>query len=455
MSFSLKKNDKNADLFLKIVVSAAVILCYMLFYLAKLNNAVFSGFDSLYVFIFSIIILIGVSFFFCRYAKLKDNVSFSVVLTVSAAAIILRLFMFNEISRDYTVFLSKWLETMRSLKGVEAITTPIGDYNMPYLYFLFGVSKIGVYDLYQIKLLSVLSDFVLALGIMKLTAHFIKSDTAKLISFSATLFIPTVFLNSAYWAQCDSIYAALSVWALYFALKKNGAKSIILFALAFSFKIQTIFILPIIIFLLLKGKISIKQLILFPVAFIITLLPALFCGRSIGDTISIYKNQTLSYPELTLNCPTLWAFFPEGSYDAFGSAALFLAGAAVLCFCCYLYLNRNALNDKLLIDAAFLFTLLMVFMLPKMHERYFYMSEVLCVVYIILNRKRFFAPPLIILTSFSCYSHYLFGERVISLEYSAIINLALIIYLFKKFTEDISHEKQIQNAYKFTKKESF
>ena len=52
---------------------------------------------------------------------------------------------------------------MRLLPGVEPITTPIGDYNMPYLYYLFFISRTNLYDLYMIKILSVVFDFVLAL----------------------------------------------------------------------------------------------------------------------------------------------------------------------------------------------------------------------------------------------------------------------------------------------------
>lgn len=394
--------------------------------------------DSVYVLICSLFILAASFFFLHFFGNIKDEVIFASVLAVAAAALALRLYFFNEISNDYVQYLSRWLNEMRSLDGLKPLTTPIGDYNMPYLYFLFGVSKIGVYDLFQIKILSVFFDFVLALGALKIVSIFSKSDTLKLFAFAVTLFVPTVFLNSAYWGQCDGIYAALCIWGLYFALKEKGALSIIFFALGFSVKIQAIFILPIIIFLLFAHKINLKQLLYFPITFFLTLLPALLCGRSFYDTFSIYIDQASSYPELTLNCPTFWAFFHKDTFDVFGDAALFFAGAVLLVFCVYIYTNRNKLNDILLFDIAFIMVVLIPFVLPRMHERYFYLAEAMCGIYILLHRKRFSFPPIIILTSFFCYYAYLFGYRIISLEFSAFLNLALIIYLLKNLYDDFN-----------------
>lgn len=394
--------------------------------------------DSVYVLICSLFILAASFFFLKFFCGIKDDVIFASVLAVAAAGLALRLYFFNEISNDYVQYLSRWLSEMRALDGLKPLTTPIGDYNMPYLYFLFGVSKIGIYDLYQIKILSVFFDFLLAFGALKIVSVYSKSDVVKLFAFAITLFVPTIFLNSAYWGQCDVLYTALCIWALYFALKEKGELSIVFFALGFSVKIQSIFILPIIIFLIFAHKINLKQLLYFPLTFFLTLLPAILCGRSLYDTFSIYIDQASSYPELTLNCPTFWAFFHEDTFDVFGDAALFLAGAVLLVFCIYIYANRAKLNNVLLFDIAFILVILIPFVLPRMHERYFYLAEAMCGIYILLHRRRFAFPPIIILTSFFCYYAYLFGYRIISLEFSAFLNLALIVYLCKNLYDDFN-----------------
>ncbi|MEE1279714.1 MAG: hypothetical protein UHH95_02645 [Oscillospiraceae bacterium] len=443
--FPRSKNESNLGCALRIMLSMGACLCFAVFFILGPMKILSSQAlaNSICILLVSIALIIFCAVFFTRCLKLSSEVIFASALAVSAAALALRLYFFNQASGDYNSFLSVWLSHMRALSGTAPITTPIGDYNMPYLYFLFGISRTELYDLYLIKLLSVIFDFILAAGVCALANHFCKSEAVCLVAFSLSLFVPTVFLNSAFWGQCDGIYAALLIWALYFALTSKPRASIVFFALSFSFKIQAIFMLPIIIFLVLKNKINLKQLIYFPLTFVLTLLPAILCGRSFYDTFSIYFEQTSSYPSLTLNCPTLWALFPDDRFDTFGSAALFLAGAGVLVFCIYLYQNRAKLSDTLLFDAAYLFTLLIPFLLPRMHERYFYLAEVLTVVYILLHRNRLYASLIVVFTGFSCYCAYLFGYSFFSLAELSIANGAAIIYIFKKFTDDISAQKSI------------
>ncbi len=445
LNFPRTKKERSFDFALRIMISLGACLCFAVFFILEPMEVLSSQSlgNSICVLLVSIALVIFCAVFFTRFIKLKSHIIFASALAVCAAALALRIYFFNEASGDYNSFLSVWISEMRALPGTAPITTPIGDYNMPYLYFLFGISRTKLYDLYLIKLLSVIFDFILAAGIAALTNHFLKSDAVCLVAFSLSLFVPTVFLNSAFWGQCDAIYAALLIWALYFALKDKPRASIVFFALSFSFKIQAIFMLPIIIFLVLRNKINLKHLIYFPLTFVLTLLPAILCGRSIYDSFSIYFEQTSSYPSLTLNCPTLWALFPEDRFDTFGSAALFLAGAGVLAFCIYLYQNRAKLTDTLLFDAAYLFTLLIPFLLPRMHERYFYLAEVLAVVYILLHRNRLYAPLIVVFTGFSCYCAYLFGYLFFSLSELSIANGAAILYIFKKFTDDISVQKSI------------
>ncbi|MBQ7800421.1 MAG: hypothetical protein IJ370_07995 [Oscillospiraceae bacterium] len=423
----------------RIALSASALVCFAVFFivgpfemLSARSNA-----DAVFILAVSLLILAFCSLFFTFKFEVKNELMFASFLVVAAAAIALRLYVFDAVSTDYTNFLSRWLAQMRLLPGVEPITTPIGDYNMPYLYYLFFISRTNLYDLYMIKILSVVFDFVLALGSVKLVRLYSKNDVTALLAFFGALFAPTLFLNSAYWAQCDGIYTALSVLALYFALSKRPKTSIVFFALAFSFKMQAIFILPVIIFLVLKHKISLKHLVWFPVTFFLTLIPSLLCGRSFYDTFSIYLDQTSSYPELTLNCPTFWALFSEYDFDIFGTAALFLAGAAVFIFIVFVANYKDRLNDTLLFDAAFILVLLMPFFLPRMHERYFYLAEALSLIYVLIHTKRLFVSPLVLFTGYCVYSAFIFGKQIFGLEFLAVINAAVIIYVIKKFVDDI------------------
>ena len=114
-----------------------------------------------------------------------------------------------------------------------------------------------------------------------------------------------------------------------------------------------------------------------------------------------------------------------------------MAGAVCLIFGIYLYSKKEYLDNTLLFDAAFLFVLIMPFLLPRMHERYFYLAEILSIIYVFVHRERLFVAPVIQLSGFCIYGAYLFGYRIFGLQFLAIILTAVIIYTCNKFVKDI------------------
>ena len=110
-------------------------------------------------------------FFVCIYFLLQKNddiINLVFIWAVAAALIYMRVALLSFPSRDYNVFLSKWLAEMREMKGVEPLVKKIGDYNMPYLYFLFIISKLNLNDLILIKWFSCIFDFLAAIFMMKI-----------------------------------------------------------------------------------------------------------------------------------------------------------------------------------------------------------------------------------------------------------------------------------------------
>ena len=120
------------------------------------------------------------------------------------------------------------------------------------------------------------------------------------LSLFAVLFLPTVIVNSSMWGQCDSIYAAFGLLALYFALRDKYVLSVALAAVAFSFKLQIIFLLPIYAVFLFTGRIRFRLLVFRLYTWLFA--PAALMGRPILDSVLIYTNQVKTYSKhLTLN----------------------------------------------------------------------------------------------------------------------------------------------------------
>ena len=319
---------------------------------------------------------------------------------------------------------------MRSMTVREALSTPIGDYNMPYLYVILLISRLPFYDLYCIKLFSVLMDVLAALAVGKLAALMTKKQLPVLLAFATALLAPTTWLGSAYWGQCDSVYGGLALWGLYFGLSKRPRASMVMFALALAFKLQTVFILPILAFLLVTERVSLRQLLLFPAGFLAAMVPALLGGRTLHDTFSIYFDQASQYPYLSLNAPSFWSLINNDFFYELTAVPVLMAKILTL-LVLYVFLGKyKAMDLQTLLELSLIFSLLIPWSLPRMHERYFYLAEILSIVYAATFPKRTPVAAGLLFGGFLIYSAYLFGEvPILSMRLIAAIYGGILIYL--------------------------
>lgn len=350
-----------------------------------------------------------------------SNRSALVMLLPIAAALYLRLLCLDHQSHDYQTFLSQWVEFYRANGGFAALKYPVGDYNVPYLYFLAAFSCLPVPDLYLIKLTSILFDLLLAWAGLRICRRLCREgSSAPLICFIALLFLPTAVLNGAYWGQCDSLYTALLLLALSCALDEQPKRSVVLLALAFSFKLQTIFLLPLWCVFWFTGRVKFRHLLLFPAAYAASILPALALGKPLADILGVYLGQMSEYSGLTLNAPSVFAFLPykvtvnEPLLARVGIAAAF---ALVLFLLGVLFFRRRCAPPERLLNAAAALAIGVPFLLPYMHERYFFPADVLTLIWACTDRRRIPIAALVCLSSLSSYSIYL------TLRYTFLIQL--------------------------------
>lgn len=356
-----------------------------------------------------------------------DIVSFFLIAATAAALIYIRVCMLYNQSSDYTGFLSKWLAEMRLLTGTEALVTDIGDYNMPYLYLLLLISKLNLNDLILIKAFSCIFDIVCAFFVMKIVSLKPYKTHWQMLAFIFTLSIPTVILNGSYWGQCDVVYTSLCIASLYFALQQKGRLSVILFACAFTFKLQAIFILPALIVCLLLKKIKLRHLLWFPVVFITALLPALFAGRNFFDCVGIYFDQAAQYKKLVMNAPSFYQFFGDVSFESFNMFGIMLAGTLVLIFVYIMYIYKDRIKQTELVYIFFISALMLPYFLPRMHDRYFFLADVLSLVLFFYDHKKWYVPIVTIFCSFVTYANFVMsGLIIIDQKYTAFALLLIL-----------------------------
>ena len=381
------------------------------------------------------LLLIGVLAFVILWAEgaLKTKAALFTAAGLILAAMVLRGLCLEHETLDYQNFLTRWVRTIREQGGFEALRWNIGNYNVPYLYFLALFSYSSIRDLYLIKLLSILFDVLLAWGVMRLIYCFTDSAKKVLAAFFVTLFLPTVVLNGAYWGQCDSIYGAFAVWSLYFALKEKPIASMCMIALSFAFKLQAVFLMPVFLIFLFARKMKWWHLVFFPITYVVTVLPAVAAGRPFKSTLLLYFNQADTVGGgLNYNSSSMFAFLRGAenteTLSRLGIAAAFVFLLLLFLFC---FLQRRRLDDKVLLVCSLLICVAVPFLLPHMHDRYFFIADVLSVAFAFVFVKLVHVPVLVSFASLMGYHAYLTGrwflDRPQSLAWGAC---ALLIVLF-------------------------
>ena len=163
-----------------------------------------------------------------------------------------------------------------------------------------------------VKLPSIFCDFICAWYVYRIVRLKYEKGPIPIFAFLAILFAPTVILNSAVWGQADSIFTAALVAFLFYLLKKQPWLACIAFGIAFSIKLQSIYLAPLLMVLFFKKVISWKHLLTIPAVYFIAIIPAWVAGRPLMELLTVYVDQVQGVPGLFHNAPNLYTWLPSG-----------------------------------------------------------------------------------------------------------------------------------------------
>lgn len=381
-----------------------------------------------------------------------------IFFAVTAAGILVRACGMDFKSGDYSCYLQPWWNTIEQA-GIQGLGKQVGNYNIPYQIIIYLFTLLPFGPLRSYKILSMVFDILLACSSAMLVETFSKNYTKLkgLITYSVVFCSLTIILNSAFWAQCDSIYVTFILLAVYYLKKDKNILSFVMLGLAFAFKLQVIFILPVFLFYYVSTrKISLLHFLIIPAVNFVLCLPAVFFGRSIADILKIYVVQTSYYKEIYMNCPNLYAFICNYDntehYELFKNFSIIFT-FVVLGFALALIIYKKVdLSDKqnfLLTSIWTVFTCIMF--LSSMHERYTYLLDILLIIYVVVTAKRFWLPVACNLISLRGYSHYLFGVKAFDFKTIAIIYISIYAYVtYVFFKETVLNGKKLPDAPQIT-----
>jgi Gpi18-like mannosyltransferase len=362
------------------------------------------------------------------------------LILATILAILVRLSLLGYKSADYETYTKVWYNTIQTM-GISALQGDFSNYNPPYLYLLYLVARFlpGLIDVVAIKIPSLFADFVCAGFIYKIVSLKKGNRYSALFAYCATLLSLPVILNSSFWGQADSIYTAGIIASLYFLMIKRNWLSFIAFGIAFVFKLQSIFFLPILIALWLRKEISWKYFLAIPIVYFISILPAWMIGRPITSLIGIYFSQTGEYNKLTSHAPNMYAWFPTGKdiFQIFLPAGIALAITIILIFILLIIKGKPNLSPVHYLEIAFFSVLIVPFVLPKMHQRYFFPADILSIAFGFYFPAYFYVPIIINLVSFFSYQYFLFGVEPYRNSDLALVIFAILTMVARKLFQDL------------------
>ena len=301
---------------------------------------------------------------------LKKNKKILLVL-IFAYVLRIALSFFGTLHLDQGTFVG-WSNTLIR-DGFKNFYNSWSDYLPGYLYFLWGLGKINLLDIYPQQILykipANLADIWTGFLIYKILLKS-KGEKWGIIGAVIYLFNPAIFANSSLWGQVDSLTSLASVLAIFFFSKFYILSSIFL-SLGTIIKPQTAFILPVILFMMFKEKWKIQKILLY-----LTIGLSVFIGLFVpfwnhGTLVSfIYERLGLSanqYPFTSVNAFNFWGLVGQWKQDniyfQFGGYILVLISVIFLFFKLRKIKNPEYYLLSFVFGASFIF-------FTRMHERH-------------------------------------------------------------------------------------
>lgn len=361
-----------------------------------------------------------------------DYVNLIIVLFGLLLAVALRFSLIEYRSIDYFGALKSWYIAIKS-EGFSVFATDFSNYNPPFLYLLYIVIRFlpDTPPWIAVKIPALTADFACAYLVYHIVRIKYAGGLFPLLAGLAVLFAPTVALNSAFWGQADSLFTAGLLACIYFLMTRKPRCASLSFGIAIAFKLQAIFLAPLLVALSLRKMVSWKTYLFIPFILVLALVPTWVAGRPFLDLLKIYPSQASQYESLTLNAPTVYAWVPDTKrvFNLLYIPGVIMGAIAAFVITVIIYKSRNEPTPPLTLELALISLLVIPFFLPKMHERYFYPADVISIAFAFYSPQYYFIPLAIGAISFFSYEPFLFNIETVPLSMLAMGLLLIITIL--------------------------
>jgi Gpi18-like mannosyltransferase len=351
------------------------------------------------------------------------------------SAVMIRCHYLGFETKDYTEGFSLWYDRIQA-QGLKSLREGFSNYSTSYLFLLYIATLLPFVKIVSIKSMTILFDLMTASVMYRMVKVRYPDGSMSLWAALAVLWAPTVVVNGALWGQCDSIYASFALFSLYAWARRRPFMSFVLFGVAISFKLQAIFLLPLYLVFLARKKVPLHYLLIIPAVYGLTVMPSVMAGRPWRDALGVYLDQAGVVDQfISMAAPNVYQWLPghkdpliPGIPLARKIGTVVWAGGLVVSMF-WMIRRRGELMLEDVVRYSMFFSLISPFLLSNMHERYFFLADVLSILYAFYFPRMFFVPFLVVFASFFSYFPFLYNTIPVPMGMLALMMGSALVFV--------------------------
>jgi len=308
------------------------------------------------------------------------------------------------------------------------------NYTPPYLYLLAlaTLTSSFIAPLTSVKMIAMVFDILSAIMVYKIVRLHRRQGHLPVLAAAVFFAGPTMLVNSAVWGQADSVFASFLLACLYFLLIHRPLLAVASFSVAFAFKPQGIFFAPLLLLMMLWGRIRWYHFLAVPVVYAICMAPAVAFGRTWNEVFTAYATQADAGKALTHNAATIYVFVPRSAFSWLLWPAVVGATLVFLAWVYYSWRATRNRNVPAIVLLALVCVTLVPFLLPNMRERYYYLGDVLSLILAFMTPALWYLPILFQVLSLLSYSMFLWAAPQSNLQAATLISLFTMVVLLRQ-----------------------
>ncbi len=337
----------------------------------------------------------------------------------------------------------QWYSIIAENGIIKSLGSQSFGYNPPFIYLLAlaTLTRSFIDPVYAIKLIPITFDIINAILVYKLVRLQYPEGTKPMLAAFVFWVLPSIMVNSAFWGQTDSLYTCFLLLTVYLLIKERPTLALTAFALSIAIKAQGVFITPFLGMLFFKKRIPLHSYFIVPLVYAATFIPALLAGRPITSLFATYEAQGETFAKASMNAANPYFFINQHGYETALYVGIPLAFIILLAWMLIFGFKKYEITQTILVFSALVSLALAPFVLPKMHDRYFYPADVFSLVVAFFLPEFWLLPVAYQFVSLTSYLPYLFNIPAdFILPFAVGINTAVVLFLlWKQWT--LTHER--------------